>query len=87
MATKTSPATEFQDAARDCAGLLTLLHRALADHAALHRADPDWAAVGDLTSLRHRLYEALIPTRNCQIEAEALAEIDTLLPQVRPGRV
>lgn len=87
MALTNSPATEYQDAARDCAGLLTLLHRALADHAAQHRADPTWAEVNDLTSLRHRLYEALIPTRNCLSEGEALAEIDCLVRQVRPGRV
>lgn len=87
MPIDTHATDEFRDAARDCAGLVTLLHRALADHVARYRADPDWAAVGDLTSLRHRLYEALIPTRNCQDEGEALAELDGLLARVRPHRV
>lgn len=82
-----TPVSEFTDAARDCAGLITLLHRALADHVATYGSDPDWGAVGDLTSLRHRLYEALIPTRNCLSEGEALAEIDILVRQVRPARV
>jgi hypothetical protein len=62
-----TPANAYQDAARDCAALVTLLHRALADH----RADPDWADVGDLQTLRQRLYDALLPTRNCLDETEA----------------
>ena len=82
-----SPATAYHDAARDCSALITLLHRTLADHAAQHRANPDWSDVGDLASLRQRLYEAILPNRNCLIEAEAQAEVEALVRQVRPARV
>jgi hypothetical protein len=83
----TNAAEAYQEAARDCAGLITLLHRTLADHAASHRASPDWSHAGDLARLREALNEALLPTRNCLIEAEARAEIDDLIAQVRPDRV
>jgi hypothetical protein len=83
----TTPAAEYQNAARDCSALLTLLHRTLADHTAQHRSNPDWGDVGDLASLRQRLLEAILPTRNCLIEAEALAEVETLMRPVRPARI
>lgn len=87
MPSHATPAAAYQDAARDCAALITLLHRTLADHTARHRAQPDWGDAGDLAALRQRLIEALRPTRNCLIEAEALAEIEALMRQVRPARI
>jgi hypothetical protein len=87
MPSATTPAAAYQDAARDCAALITLLHRTLADHTAEHRSSPDWGDAGDLAALRQRLIEAIMPTRNCLIEAEALAEIEGLMRQVRPARI
>ena len=87
MPSHATPAAAYQDAARDCAALITLLHRTLADHTAQHRSSPDWGDVGDLGSLRQRLYEAILPTRNCLIEAEAKAEVERLVRKIRPTRI
>jgi len=87
MPSPAPPPPAYQDAPRDCRALITLLHRTLADHAAQHRTNPDWSDAGDLAGLRQRLYEAILPTRNCLIEAEAQAEVEALVCQVRPARV
>ncbi len=85
MATK--PTTEFQDAARDCAGLLVLLQRALREEVKTHEAAPNWANVGDMQRLREALRQALIPTRNCWDEVEAITEIGTELAKLRKDGV
>lgn len=87
MPATTGPAAEYLDTARDCAGLLTLLRQALDEHVGSHRAGAGWAEVSDLFAFRHRLYETLIPTRGLPTDGAALAEIDRLLPQVRPDNL
>ncbi len=87
MNTTTNPNIEFQEAACDCAGLLTLLQRVLVDQAMNNRQDADWANVGDLQRLRQSLIDALVPTRNCLDEEEAKEEIQAELKKVRPRRV
>ncbi len=85
----TMPATAtatFHDAARDCSGLLTLVHRSLAEMVAEHRQDPNWLEAGDLMLLRERLIMALLPTRNCESELEARQQISEALAEVRPAR-
>lgn len=87
MNTTANPNIEFQEAACDVAGLLTLLHRFLVEQAMANRQVVDWANVGDLQLLRQNLMEALIPTRNCLDEEEAKEEIQAELKRVRPRRV
>jgi hypothetical protein len=88
MATSTeNPATAFQDAARDCVGLVTLLHRAIADRVARDRHTANGADVNDLFRLREALVQALVPTRDYCDETEAEGEINVLIAEVRPHRV
>lgn len=87
MSNTQNPNIAFQERACDCAGLLTLLHRALADETMRRREDADWAHVGDLQRLRENLMEALVPTRNLLDDEEAKEEIEAELKKVRPRRV
>jgi hypothetical protein len=91
-ATKATPdlATEYQEIARDCAGLLTLLHRLIADDVAVARTGTiHYGHLGSLGDLRDRLYQALIP-RHCPAngcEKETRQRLASLVREVRPARV
>lgn len=82
-ATAPTATAAFQDASRDILGLLILLRRHVTEDAS-HGLN--WADAGSMQALRAALIEALIPTRNCQIEAEAREEILADLARVRPSR-
>ena len=73
----------YQDAASDCAGLLTLLNQTLDLHIEQNSPDPDRAIVNELIDLRERLYEALLPNRHDKAGTEPLEKIETCLQQFR----
>lgn len=85
----TPSATEAFDAAtRDCIGLLTLLHRHLADATAVRMtAGVEWSGACTAMYLREGLTDQLLMARGGISEAKTRAEIAADLAQARPAKL